>query len=78
MANATLANPMRCFGCNGSGKDLVADGNHGLVSMGRCPRCKGRRELCADCHKPAGACECEAIKNCETCGKLPWACGCER
>lgn len=70
-----LANPTRCWECEGWGS--VSFFNHVLGKPQRlvCLKCRGTGQLCMDCYNPEGACECPAEPEpCPICGKL--ACRC--
>lgn len=70
-----LGNAVRCFICNGEGCSVRSVAGSGSVSYW-CDRCHGTGQLCSDCHKPDGACECVTdAEPCEKCGKL--ACRCK-
>lgn len=79
-----LANPTRCPICDGLGSfTTVATayriGNRVQPSKTPCSRCRGAGQVCMDCLRPEGVCECptEPAEPCEDCGKLPWACRCK-
>lgn len=63
-----LANAVKCFECWGRGSV------RGVLSWLTCARCLGTGQLCADCHRPEGVCECVPTETCPTCGKT--ACRC--
>lgn len=66
-----LANAVKCFGCDGAGFWRAPT----CPRMHDCSRCHGSGQLCADCHKAPGVCECVAGEPCPECGK--GACRCE-
>lgn len=77
-----LANAVECWLCAGKGSYRIVTPHAESFPLIReqkrrltCARCHGSGQLCDDCHKPEGVCECVQGEPCPKCGK--GSCRCE-
>lgn len=66
-----LANAVKCWLCAGKGSYRIVTPHADSFTLKRqqkqkltCARCHGSGQLCADCHRPEGVCECVKPEPC--------------